>query len=350
MSRYDDEYIFRLATVNDIEDIMAFYDAYWPGNKIMGKDRRYVEWQFGLKDSDAICVLLALSKLDGDIIGAKGFVSGSPVLEGADIWGCSILINSNRALPMLGMELDRRARTIIPYRTHLTLGMRSNTLALAQTVFGKKTGRLAHYYRINPNIDEYRLALVNNTNSSCKCISRGNAARIRLYDNADWMEQSYGGGDPDAIPFKSKWYIRHHYYEHPIYHYDVYGIERNSVCDALFVTRTIEHKGASALRVVDYIGDRSVLSSVGTGWCDILTASGAEYMDFYAYGFDDSVLSKIGFSRRTDEDTNIIPNWYEPFVRENKDIAYGLETDDDVILCKADGDMDKPNWGYYPEV
>ncbi len=42
-----------------------------------------------------------------------------------------------------------------------------------------------------------------------------------------------------------------------------------------------------------------------------------EFIDFYCYGIAHQYLKKAGFSLLSQEDGNIIPNYFEPFEREN---------------------------------
>ena len=64
------------------------------------------------------------------------------------------------------------------------------------------------------------------------------------------------------------------------------------------------------------------------------------------YGFKEASLVNAGFNQ-LDLDSNqlIIPNYFSPFVRENKKIYFFIDSEnrDKVKICKADGDQDRPS-------
>ncbi len=45
-----------------------------------------------------------------------------------------------------------------------------------------------------------------------------------------------------------------------------------------------------------------------------------KYIDFYNFDYDENYFKRAGFLLRTDEDTNIILNYFGPFVWQNIDI------------------------------
>ena len=67
-----------------------------------------------------------------------------------------------------------------------------------------------------------------------------------------------------------------------------------------------------------------------------------EYVDFYCLGFEESYILKAGFTLREENDTNIIPNFFSPFVQENIDIWVD-SSKEGCLFFKADGDQDRPN-------
>ena len=50
-----------------------------------------------------------------------------------------------------------------------------------------------------------------------------------------------------------------------------------------------------------------------------------------------------GFCERTENDSNIIPNYFSPYEQRNIEI-YVSGNINDGLFCKADGDQDRPNW------
>ena len=43
-----------------------------------------------------------------------------------------------------------------------------------------------------------------------------------------------------------------------------------------------------------------------------------------------------------ENDENVIPNYFAPFVQENVEIFFHAPNEE-IVFCKADGDQDRPN-------
>ena len=68
-----------------------------------------------------------------------------------------------------------------------------------------------------------------------------------------------------------------------------------------------------------------------------------EFIDFYCYGIAHQYLKKAGFSLLSQEDGNIIPNYFEPFERENVKIRIVVAHWPSFHLYRGDGDQDRPS-------
>ena len=68
-----------------------------------------------------------------------------------------------------------------------------------------------------------------------------------------------------------------------------------------------------------------------------------EYADFYAYGINEKILNSAGFVENTLTSSNIIPNYYSPYVCQNIGIGIVYEKGTEPIIFKGDGDQDRPS-------
>ena len=71
-----------------------------------------------------------------------------------------------------------------------------------------------------------------------------------------------------------------------------------------------------------------------------------EYVDFVEVGLEDKELVDAGFINRKSYENVIVPNYFEPFLRENVDLDYAFKTvaaDAPKVFFKADADQDRPN-------
>ena len=94
---------------------------------------------------------------------------------------------------------------------------------------------------------------------------------------------------------------------------------------------------------MDFLGDEEEFKELTNYLIDKMLKEKYEYVDIYETGMEDSILLNSGFIERTEEDTNIIPNYFEPFVQENIEIYYMSNCKDKFRMFKGDGDQDRPS-------
>ena len=111
---------------------------------------------------------------------------------------------------------------------------------------------------------------------------------------------------------------------------------------AFFVGRFVEQNNSKIFRIVDYYGDDEGMKGVGNFMKSFMQENNLEYIDMYEFGMNDKALVQAGFVQKSEDDKNIIPNYFSPFIRENIDI-YIRYNDDSTRFFKADGDQDRPN-------
>ncbi|MNE44168.1 hypothetical protein D3C80_1383820 [compost metagenome] len=152
---------------------------------------------------------------------------------------------------------------------------------------------------------------------------------------------------PDRIPAKSPSYWLKRYFEHPVYTYDTFAVCSESDPDALaFITlRRAVHEGASALRIVDYIGEWSLLENTRACFEQLLAQYDAEYIDFYLFGMLEGVLTSAGFMLNSPDSPHVVPNYFEPFEQRNVRIDFACKAGkhDACFITKGDSDQDRPN-------
>lgn len=343
MNRFDERYEIRLADSSDIELIMNFIDQYWKKGHIMSKDRDLFQYEY--QDGNHVNFVLAIDKSTGLLEGIFGFIKCSVTKDfrKKDIWGSMWKIReSGENMPLLGIELAKRVFDITGCRTQIGNGANPNTtIPLRRLYFHDITVRMKQYYRLNPDIQEFKIALIKKKPEVLP--SNNSETKIRLFCSIEELKENFNIESVDSIPYKDSWYVNKRYFCHPYYRYYVYGLKnRAGKVGALMMARVIECSKARVFRIVDYMGDQELFSGMRSPLDKIMKDMHLEYMDFYAYGFEEQYLWSAGFSYRSDEDPNIIPNFFEPFLRENIDIWAHYKMDG-TLFFKADGDQDRPN-------
>ena len=342
MNKYDERYDIRLAKKNDISLIMQFLDEHWKNGHILSKNRELFEYEF--LEGDNVNFVIAIDRNTNTLEAISGFLRCSMIddINEKDLWGSIWKVNdATNNMSFLGVELIRRLRELVPHRFHLGIGINPNTtLPIRKLVFREKTQKMKHYYMVNSSLDEYKLAIVNEIPSNDKII-KSNRFSVRRFNCFEEYDSDFKLENIVMIPQKDNWYIRKRFFEHPIYKYDVCGIYDGEKCVAVVIYRINECNGSKCIRVVDFLGEYSTLAELGVYFSALLRESNAEYIDFYNVGIEKEIFEHAGFIERID-DTNIIPNYFGPFVQENIDIWVRAEAES-AVFFKGDGDQDRPN-------
>lgn len=336
---FDKKYIIRKANKVDIPAIMQFIERHWNSDHIMARDRSFFEYEF-LEENGDVNFILAIDREKQTIESLYGFLKASHDKSHLYIWG-SFMKTLDGNVPLLGAELNRRLCDMAGAIEAIDVGDNPKTsLPLVKKLFRMKTAKMNHFYMLS-DIQDFKIAKISDRKKSV--ITENSDAEIVKFNNIDEIEKVYDfKSHVEDKPYKDAWYIDHRFLQHPIYHYDVYGVMDGTECKALFVTRMQLYESRSALRIVDYIGDQTYYSSIGSFINARINDGKCEYADFYCLGFENGQIEKAGFVLRTENDPNIIPNYFYPYEQSNVEI-YCAAKSEDVVITKADGDQDRPN-------
>lgn len=336
-NRFDVKYEIRLGTYEEIPEIMAFIENHWKKGHILARDRAFFEYEMVIDGS--VDFMIAKDKETGLIEGVLGFLPCSRDMDKLDIWGViwKVLPES---MPMLGMELKKRLVDITGARTELGVGANAETsVPLLKRIYHYYVAKMHHYYRLAEKRDYVIAKIVNRRIPKVKTYEDFRVCRL---ETAQALKHFYDfSKNSDMIPYKDFWYYERRFYRHPIYCYDVWGLE-NQEYRAVLVTRIQEYNGSSAVRIVDYCGDQALFGQCGAFFDTLLQKN--EYIDFYFDGFDEEYVKQAGMIEVSEDDQNIIPNYFHPFQQRNVDIF--VDSSNNMNRClffMADGDQDRPN-------
>ncbi len=339
MERARDDYEIRQANRDDIPAIMAYIGEDWKKGHILSVNRALFEYMY-LEPDGSVNMVIAVNRSKNRIDGCEGFLKASLGTGMFDAWG-SIWKARKDARPMLGTDVLQYRRSLPGIRHSLGIGLNPNTSAKIHSRFLKEpVDKMKHWYYLADRA-EYRLALVSHRDAPVPLPEEGTWAKpldVSAFAVAfDHMPQ-----DTALVPYKDKAYYLHRYFAHPIYVYQAYGIYQKDAIKAIFLAREDCHEGRIAVRIVDYCGDEGFLYGIGRYMPEFFAKESVEYVDFYEYGFSDENFRKAGFCLLAENDTNVIPNYFAPFVRENVDIWITSPVEN-AKFVKGDGDMDRPN-------
>lgn len=338
MNKYDELFDFRIATVNDIDNIMLFIKEEWNYNHILAHDKNFFIWMYGNEDSSEINFVLMVDK-NNNIKGLNGFIKYSQDSSRLYVSSAITKVSNSVTIPLAGVELIKRFHLLINAKGYYSYGTNPKTMIpIAQRIFKYDTGYMDQYYRLNNGMDNFSVAVVNNKvilpieKGNCRLCQILSKDELSNYD----FERNY-----DNQAYKSKEFIIKRYFKHPIYSYKLFFIsEGNSKHKGLLIAREISVLEGKILRIMDYIGDLTALRDIGHAIDNLIIENNYEYVDFYEKGIPEEYMREIGFIKNTGE--NIIPHYFEPFVQENIKLMY-QRSNKNIVIFKADGDQDRPN-------
>ncbi len=333
----------RFGRIEDTEAIMQFMDRHWRRGHILSRCRDLLLYEFAERER----INFALAWRNDRLVGLFGFIKYNrrPI---PDLAGSLWKVTETEKSPLLGMKLRQFVIDNVPHRFFSAPGAGPQTKPIYQ-VIGMNWARMSHWFMLNQEMDklDFRLAKFDGdlpiSQKKESVVGRWSVRKVE--DDKELKRFPFEKFD-NTLPFKDAEYVRHRFFNYPIYDYQVWHVQGGHG-QALYVTRLANHGDACALRMVDYYGDEECLPAVGTALHQQMRNSCAEYVDFVSFGFPQALMSEAGFLELDlDDESIIIPNYFEPFERRNvpvycvfDPVPNGFE----FRMCKADGDQDRPN-------
>lgn len=307
-------------------NFFEFLEDNWNINHIYLKDKDYFEYEFSdnsnfilAKDNDKIVATLGYFDYDnkGDIFTV--------------IWKNSGKMNDG--LKCLQFLLNTG------YKSVSSCGINKKTIPIYDFL-GINTGRLKHFYILNQKIKEYKIAKIIEKN--IKKVEYEKVNDVIEVNNINELLNLINYQELKNYNFyKSPEYFNKRYFKHPYYKYHILVKSKNT--NSILVYRIVKENGGSCIRIMDFLGDEKEFNEYISYLVEKMFQEKHEYIDIYEIGLEDSTLKNIGFLERVEEDSNIIPNYFEPFVQKNIEIYYMSNCKDKFRMFKGDGDQDRPS-------
>mgnify|MGYP000876215282 CR=1 FL=1 len=310
----------------DKELFFEFLEENWNTNHIYLKDQNYFDYEF----SDNSNFILA--KKNDRIVATLGYFDYD---NKGDIWTV-IWKNSGKmddGLKCLQFLLNAG------YKSVSSCGINKKTIPIYQFL-GINTGRLKHFYILNQEIEEYKIAKISEKNM--KKIESKNVENLIEVDNIDELLKLIDYKELKKYNFyKSPEYFNKRYFKHPYYKYHILLKSKNA--KSILVYRIVKANGVSCIRIMDFLGAEKEFNELTNYLIAKMLKENHEYIDIYEIGIEDDILENSGFVERKEEDSNIIPNYFEPFIQKNIEIYYMSNCNSKFRMFKGDGDQDRPS-------
>lgn len=320
----------------DIKYIMEFIDMHWKKGHILGTNENFFKYEHFIDGE----VSYVISKDEQNNINAiLGYIPyGRKNRDVMTVMWKAKHTEDN----FLGIRLLQYLIENGNVRIAASPGINEKTVGVYRYL-GYTVGTMIHWYRLNSNKCNYKIA--NITNNEIPDAGAGQQAKLIEIKSYPELEkyfdfQYYENSNPK--PFKEAGYIKRRYYEHPIYHYHIFGVEKDEKnIETIMVFRIQECNGSKALRLIDCIGLFDNITSATKAIDELMIRYDVEYVDCYETGLNDEIFICSGW-KKVKESGNIVPNYFAPYVQENVDINF-FSTDPETVLFKGDGDQDRPN-------
>jgi|TARA_B100001964_G_scaffold181043_1_gene200168 hypothetical protein len=336
------KYDIRLCKLNEKKKIIDFIRKYWKKNHILAKNEKLLNWQYKGKNCYNFVVAnhINLNEFHA-ILGliSPSFFIKEKILNHDHIW-LSIWKVENSLIEekSLGIKLLDFVNKYYKPNSISAIGINSDVTKVYKFI-GFKTGVLKHYYIKNSNLKIFKIAkfskrTILQENDLVECFYK--IKKIN-YKNLNKLKKQIN----KISKLKNYIYLVNRYLNHPIYKYCFLTLYQGKKLISLIIARTINQNMSKCLRIVDVINLQSITLSIKTAFEKYLALNELEYVDFLHYGTSENEIKNLGFCEK--ERDSIIPTLFEPFLFENKNIAFAYLSKNDFYIFKGDSDLDRPN-------
>ncbi len=342
---YSKEYDFHFCRIDEIEDVVDFIDKYWKKNHILVLSRALLDWQHLDRQRNRYNFSLARNRKSNEIHALLGFIpigQFDPALQQYAFYGAIWKVREDVAPVGLGILVYHYAcKELLPYFWG-SIGISKEGCKNYVTTIGE----MEHYFLLNPQCEQFNIAqnvekyrnfnLRNRDGWTCHPLSlqqyKSLSVKLPLFINI------YG--------LKTKNYYINRYFLHPVYKYHFLAIKEGETVKAVVIYRKCAANNSTCLRIIDFIGKFNALEKISGSLISLLVEEKCEYIDFLVANADFASIERAGFINKKTTENAVVPNWFEPFVQENKPLNYSFWCYDHgylPILFKGDSDQDRPN-------
>lgn len=340
-------YTIRQPKYSEIGLIQEFIENHWKKGHALSKSKELLLFQHLDSSSNQLNYYFAQNNETKEIDALFGFIPTSQydkkLEKNGDYWGAVWKrredIHNDEACD-IGFSVFLRLFDETNFHSFGAIGISKVALQIYKA-FKCKVGCLQHYYILNNQIKDYKIA--GNVEKSLTEVGDVYISE-QGWGVSELMQQDLKSLNisPSYQPIKSINYLVNRYANHPIYKYKFYGVYKEGKVVTILVARFVEAKGSMVIRIVDALGE--LQGTLYDSFQNIMHETGAEYVDFMNYGIEESIFYEMGFRKLDLQGDLIIPNYFEPFEQRNVKIDVAWKADyNNYVVFKGDSDQDRPN-------
>lgn len=344
MARFE----INICLVEEVEDLVRYIHENWSENHILFTSRALLDWQHKSKCGNYYNFVIARSIKSKKICGVLGFIPSSHFSNALhkykEVWPVLWIINEGPSYVGLGFALFNFLIKEYGFKSIYSISISESSLPIYEKM-GFSIGYYSQLAIINSNLNNYQIASIDNKFKAPRLTEDKHYNLCNINENSVNTELS----DPNLYGYsviKNVDYFINRYLKHPIFNYRFFGIYRDLKLCAFIVTRVVKHKQRSVIRVVDIQGDVVSITKTTKQFHDMLVKENHEYIDIMQFGLPEKLFIKSGFVKAESHKNIVIPDYFEPFVRNNIKIIFARKTEklnNQIIMFKGDADQDRPN-------
>lgn len=330
---------------SDYEKLIKFIKNSWRKDHAFVKSKELLDFQHLDKERDVYHFIVAENQNTGEYDALVGYIPLSQYdksLEcNGDYWGAiwkrrdDVL---NEEIRGMGFYVWDRLFSLPHFSSHGAISM-SNDARQMYKARRLPVDVMSQYYILNEDMDVFHVA--GNVQKSHSLITRNTNTSYSI-QWIDIEELKNNMINPLYRPYKSIEYFKNRYKKHPIYKYSFLGLYNGSKIQAVMAVREIQVESYKVFRIIDVLGE--LKGNIYPSIQKILIDKGFEYVDMLNYGINSDVICSMGFSLLNLDAINpIIPNYFEPFVKQNVKFDISYKSKFPYVAFKGDADQDRPN-------
>lgn len=342
------DYDIRFCREDEYDDLKEFLRKYWKENHIFVLSKEVFDFQHLDKQNHRYNYVIARSNNDNDIHALLGFVLTSQFdyqIKRTMIWPCIWKNRDDINRKGLGVSMYHYLKNNIDIETISILGISEIALSIYKQ-WNFTTGKIKQYVMPNFQTEEHLASGLKDVYASFTTKSEDSLELIEITREEYEIIPEDAELFEEYADYKTKAYYINRFIKHPVYRYHFLAIKDGEQTKAIMITRVCGDGIRNCLRIVDYIGQIKYISAVKNQLQKYLIDEHYEYVDFVEVGLKDEELIAAGFINRKTYCGVVVPNYFEPFLKENIELDYAFKTiSNDVkkVFFKADADQDRPN-------
>jgi hypothetical protein len=331
-------YTIRNCKKEELFLLQEFIEKHWVKDHIFTKSQKLIDFQHLNIHLNIYHFIVAINEKIQAVDGILGYIPtsqyDSSLFNNGDYWGAIWKTRTdieNEDIKMLGFFLWKHLMNMDNFKTFGAIGVSDVALRFYK-ISRFKSGILNQYYILREQNTPYTIAQAPISTTQTKISSSNRIKKIDLNENISV--------EPFYRPYKSITFLINRYKRHPVYKYEFWLVLNKCI----LVTRKITINKQSIIRVIDCLGNLCDLPDLYADFQSLLQSENAEYIDFVNYGISENVFENMGFQKLDLTGNIIIPNYFEPYIQKNIEIAFACKAPyDDYVIFKGDSDQDRPN-------